>query len=120
MVDWKAVTVGFVIILVAGMVGFAVPVLGHAVAGLIGGFAAGYLAGGSLENGAWNGLIAGSISGIILSLFAALLGGVLGFAAGPLGSLIGGFGVLAVGLFLTLIFALDSALGGLVGAWAKA
>ncbi|MFC7202775.1 DUF5518 domain-containing protein [Haloferax namakaokahaiae] len=120
MVDWKAVAVGFVVIVVAGIVGFSVPILGHAVAGLVGGFAAGYLAGGSLENGAWNGLIAGSISGVIVTLIAALIGGALGLAAGPLGSLVGGFGVLAIGIFLTLIFALDSALGGAVGAWAKA
>lgn len=117
--DWRAVGVGFILILVVGAVGLTLPVLGQIGAGLIGGFAAGYLAGGSLGDGAWNGLLAGSISGVVLTLLLSLLGGVLGLAGGPLGGFLGGAGVFLVGLFVTLVFGIDSAIAGAVGAWLK-
>ncbi|SFR50565.1 DUF5518 domain-containing protein [Halogeometricum limi] len=117
--DWRAVGVGFLLILVVGTVGLSVPVIGQIGAGLVGGFAAGYLAGGTLGNGAWNGLIAGSLSGLVLTLLLSLLGGALGLAGGPLGALLGGAGVFLVGLFVTVLFAVDSALAGAVGSWAK-
>ena len=117
--DWRAVGVGFLLILVVGAVGLTLPVLGQIGAGLVGGFAAGYLAGGSLGDGAWNGLLAGSVSGIVLTLLLSVLGGALGLAGGPLGAFLGGAGVLLVGLFATLLFAVDSALAGAVGAWVK-
>ncbi|KTG08845.1 hypothetical protein AUR64_13595 [Haloprofundus marisrubri] len=119
MTDWRAVGVGFVVLLVVGAVGLSVPILGQIGAGLIGGFAAGYLAGGGLGRGAWHGLVAGSISGIALTIFVALLGGLLGFAGGPLGGLVAGGGILVVGAVITLLFAIDSALAGAVGAWVK-
>lgn len=117
--DWRAVAVGFLVIVVVGAVGLSLPVVGQIGAGLLGGFAAGYLAGGSLGNGAWNGLVAGSISGLVLTVGLALLGSLVGLAGGPIGSVIGGGGVLVVGLVVTLLFAVDSALAGAVGSWAK-
>ena len=119
MTDWRAVGVGFVVLLVVGAIGLQLPLIGQIGAGLIGGFAAGYLAGGGLGSGAWHGLLAGSITGIVLTLFLALLGGVLGLGAGPLGGFLGGAGVLLVGVFVTLLFAIDSALAGAVGGWIK-
>ncbi|MGM0590666.1 MAG: DUF5518 domain-containing protein [Halobacteriota archaeon] len=119
MTDWRAVAVGFVVLLVTGAVGTSVPLLGQIGAGLLGGFAAGYLAGGGLGNGAWHGLVAGSITGIVLTIVFALFGGVLGFGLGPLGAVLGGAGVLLVGLFLTVLFALDSALAGALGGVVK-
>ncbi|MUV56347.1 hypothetical protein SAMN04487947_3000 [Halogeometricum rufum] len=118
--DWRAVAVGFVVILVVGAVGLSLPLLGQIGAGLVGGFAAGYLAGGTLGDGAWNGLLAGSISGVVLTLVLALLGSVLGLAGGPLGAFLGGAGVFLVGLVVTVLFAVDSAIAGAIGSWAKA
>lgn len=117
--NWSAVLVGFVVLLVTGAVGLHLPIVGHIGAGLVGGFAAGYLAGGSLGNGAWHGLLAGSITGVVFAVALAVLGGIVGLAAGPLGGLLGGAGVLLVGLFLTFLFALESALAGAAGAWLK-
>ena len=117
--DWRAVGVGFVVILVVGAIGLSLPLLGQIGAGLIGGFAAGYLAGGTLGDGAWNGLLAGSISGVVLTVLAALLGGVIGLAGGPLGAFLGGAGVLLVGVFVTVLFAVDSAIAGAIGSWLK-
>jgi hypothetical protein len=118
--QWRAVAVGFVVVLVVGAVGLTLPVVGQVGAGLVGGFAAGYLAGGGAGNGAWNGLLAGAISGVLLTVAVALVGGLVGLAAGPLGGLLGGAGVLIVGVVLTLLFAVDSAIAGAVGGWLKA
>lgn len=119
MTDWRAVGVGFVVLLVVGAIGLHLPLVGQIGAGLVGGFAAGYLAGGGFGNGAWHGLLAGSITGIVLTVFLAFLGGVLGLGAGPLGGFLGGAGVLLVGVFVTLLFALDSAVAGALGGWIK-
>ena len=115
MTDWRAVGYGFVVMLVAGLLATGAPGLGHAAAGLIGGFVAGYLAGGGLLSGFWHGLLAGSVSGVVVTLLLAAFGGLVGLAGGPLGSLLGGAGVLVIGLFLTLLFAVDSALAGAIG-----
>lgn len=119
MTNWRAVAGGFVVLLLAGLIGLQLPLLGQIGAGLIGGFAAGYLAGGGFGNGAWHGLLAGSITGIVLTLFLALLGGLLGLGAGPVGGFLGGAGVLLVGVFVTLLFAIDSAIAGALGGWMK-
>ena len=119
MTDWRAVAVGFVVLLVVGAVGLQLPLVGQIGAGLIGGFAAGDLAGGGLGNGAWHGLLAGSITGIVLTLVLALLGGAVGLGFGPLGALVGGAGILALGVVLTVLFAVDSAVAGAVGGWMK-
>ncbi|WP_101294097.1 DUF5518 domain-containing protein [Halegenticoccus soli] len=119
MTDWRAVGVGFVVLLVVGALGLSAPVIGQIGAGLVGGFAAGYLAGGGLGRGAWHGLLAGSITGVVLTVLLALVGSAIGLGAGPVGAFLGGAGVLVVGLFVTLLFALDSALAGAVGAALK-
>ncbi|SFK60099.1 hypothetical protein SAMN04487950_0116 [Halogranum rubrum] len=119
MTNWRAVAGGFVVLLLTGLIGLQLPLLGQIGAGLIGGFAAGYLAGGGFGNGAWHGLLAGSITGVVLTLFLALLGGLLGLGAGPLGGFLGGAGVLLVGVFVTLLFAIDSAIAGAFGGWLK-
>jgi len=116
MTDWRAVGVGFVVIVVAGLLSASVPVVGQIGAGLIGGFAAGYVAGGGLARGAWHGLLAGSITGVVVTLALSLFGGLLvTVSGGPLGGFLGGAGVLVVGVFLTVLFALDSALAGAIG-----
>jgi hypothetical protein len=115
MTDWRAVGYGFVVMLIAGLLATAAPGLGHAAAGLIGGFVAGYLAGGGLLSGFWHGLLAGSVSGVVVTLLLAAFGGLLSLGAGPIGGLLGGAGVFVVGLFLTLLFAIDSALAGAIG-----
>jgi len=56
------------------------------------------------------------VSGIVVTLILAAFGGLVGLAGGPIGSLLGGAGVLVAGLFLTtLLFAIDSALAGAIG-----
>jgi len=115
MTDWRAVGYGFVVMLIAGLLATFAPVVGHVGAGLIGGFVAGYVAGGGVLSGTWHGLLAGSVSGVVVTLILAAFGGLVGLAGGPVGSLLGGAGVLVVGLFLTFLFAIDSALAGAIG-----
>jgi hypothetical protein len=118
MTDWRAVAVGFVLLVVLGTAGVSVPVVGQIGAGLVGGFAAGYLAGGGPGRGAWHGLIAGSVAGLVVASAVGLFGGLLGgVSGGPLGMLVGGFGAFVVVSALTLLFAADSAVGGAVGGW---
>jgi hypothetical protein len=120
MTDWRAVAVGFVVLVVVGSVGLSVPVVGQLGAGIVGGFAAGYLAGGGLGRGAWHGFVAGSLTGVVLTLGLAFVGSLAGGAGGgPFGALLGGAGVFVVGLLLTALFAVDSALAGAAGAWTK-
>ncbi len=118
MTNWRAVAVGFVLVVVVGTAGVSVPVVGQLGAGLVGGFAAGYLAGGGPGSGAWHGLVAGSLAGltvaVVIGFFGGLVGGVSG---GPLGALVGGFGAFVVVAALTLLFAADSAVAGAVGGW---
>lgn len=120
MTDWYAVAVGFVVSLVAGAVGFAVPGVGHVGAGLVGGFVAGYLAGGGLGRGAWHGFLAGAIGGIVLAVLFGLLGAAIGLGAGPLGSLFGGAGVFLVAAAIAFLLAVDSLIAGALGGWLKA
>lgn len=119
MTNWRAVLVGFGVEVLLGILAFGAPGIGHAAAGLIGGFVAGYMAGGSLGSGAWHGLLAGALGGIVVTVFLAIAVTVVGsIGAGPLGPLLGGATVI-VGLTFAVLFALDSALGGLVGAALK-
>jgi hypothetical protein len=118
MTDWRAVGVGFALLVVVGTAGVSVPVVGQVGAGLIGGFAAGYLAGGGAGSGAWHGLVTGSLAGLVVACLVVLFGGLLGgVTGGPLGALVGGFGAFVVVSALTLLFAADSALAGAVGGW---
>lgn len=112
MTDWRAVGWGFLVLLVVAIFGAGIPILGQIGAGLAGGFVAGYLAGGGLGSGAWHGLLAGSITGVIFTLLLAVAGGLL---TGPAGPIVGG-GVLVAGVVATLLFAIDSAIAGAIGA----
>jgi|APHM01.1.fsa_nt_gi hypothetical protein len=116
MTDWRAVVYGFGVQFVLGVFAFAIPVVGHAAAGLLGGVVAGYVAGGGLGRGTWHGLIAGALGGLVLAVLFSVGASVLGVVGlGPLGGL-AGLGVFLVGVFVALALAIDSAVGGLVGA----
>lgn len=118
MTDWYAVGVGFVVELVVGVVGLAIPGVGQIGAGFVGGFAAGYLAGGGIGRGAWHGLLAGAIGGVVLAVLLGVAVSVLGLAAGPLGPLLG-LGAFGLALVVAVLLALDSGLAGAVGGWVK-
>jgi len=112
--DWSAVTAGFLVALVVGLLGgIALPALGTLGGGVFGGLVAGYLAGEGLGRGAWHGLLAGAIGGVVIALVFGL---VLGFATGPLGPLVGG-GAFVIGLLVAFVTAIDSAIAGAIGAW---
>lgn len=117
MVNWKAVGIGFLVEVVVGVFAIGLPGIGHMAAGLFGGFVAGYLAGGSLLRGLWHGLLAGALGGliiaVILGLTITLLGGI---GLGPLGSFIG-VSVFFVIVVIAFLLALDSAIGGIIGAF---
>jgi hypothetical protein len=118
MTNWRAVGVGFVLLVVIGTAGVSVPVVGQLGAGLVGGFAAGYLAGGGPGSGAWHGLVAGSLAGLVVAVVVAFFGGLVGgVAGGPLGALVSGFGIFVVVSAITLLLAVDSAVAGAVGGW---
>jgi hypothetical protein len=120
MTNWRAVAVGFALLVVIGTAGVSVPVVGQLGAGLVAGFAAGYVAGGGPGRGAWHGLVAGSIAGLVVALVVAFLGDAVGVGSdGPLSALVGGFGAFVVVSALTLLFAADSAVAGAVGGWLK-
>ena len=120
MTNWRAVGVGFVLLVVIGTAGVSVPGVGQLGAGLVGGFAAGYLAGGGPGSGAWHGLVAGSLAGLVVAIVVAFFGSLLGgVAGGPLGALVGGFGLFVVLAAITLLLAADSAVAGAVGGWLK-
>ncbi len=110
MTNWRAVGIGFLVMVVVGLVGLAVPGIGQLFAGLVGGFVAGYIAGGGLLSGAWHGLLAGGFAGFLL----ALVVGLAGLALGPVGAVVGG-GLAVVILVGSVFLALDSAVAGLVG-----
>lgn len=115
MTNWRAVGYGFLVELVIGVVGLAVPGIGQAAAGLVGGFVAGYIARGGLMSGAWHGLLAGGIGGILVAILLGLAVGVFGLPLGPIGPLLGG-AVFTAALVVAVLMALDSAAGGAIGA----
>lgn len=116
MTNWRAVLIGFFVEVVLGVIATIAPGIGHAAAGLVGGFVAGYIAGGSLGSGAWHGLLAGALGGIVVSVFLAIVVTLIGsIGLGPLGPLLGGATFL-LAITVATLFALDSAIGGVVGA----
>jgi len=111
MTDWRAVGIGFIVGLVIATVGLALPIIGQ-----IGGFIAGYLAGGGLGSGAWHGLLAGAIGGLIIAVFVFVGASLLGLTVTePVNAVVGGAGLTAVVVFLSVLFALDSAIAGAIG-----
>lgn len=115
MVNWTAVFVGFVVEVVLGSIGLAVPVLGQLVAAMIGGFVAGYMAGGGITSGAWHGLLAGALGGLIIALLIGIFGSaLLGIGLGPEGAVLG-LGITAFAVLAWFLLSLPSAVGGAVG-----
>lgn len=112
MTNWKAVFIGFLAELVFNVLGIFVGIISP---GILAGLVAGYLAGTGLLGGAWHGLLAGALGGIVLALLVAVTGIGYGLLVDPVGSVIG-LGVAIVLLFVIILFAVDSAIGGLVGA----
>lgn len=113
--EWRAVTIGFGIALVIGVLGLALPVIGQIGGGLLGGFVAGSLAGGGLSRGAWHGLLAGALGGLLLAIFVAVGTTVLGVAINEaVSGLLGGAGLLLVGAFLAALLAIDSGIAGAI------
>ena len=120
MTDWRAVGIGFVVGVITGLIAFAVPLIGHIGAGLIGGFAAGYVACSDgrdgIGRGAWHGLLAGAIGGIVLAVVFAVLVLFVGVLAGGPAGVLGGASVFVGGVLIAFVLALDSAVGGAIGA----
>jgi len=116
MVNWTAVVVGFLVEVVVGTIGLAVPVLGQLTAAILGGLVAGYMAGGSLGNGAWHGLLAGALGGLVVALIVGVFGTtLLGLGGGP-GGVALGLGLTAFAVVVWFLVSIPSAIGGVVGA----
>ena len=115
MVNWTAVVVGFLVEVVVGTVGLAVPVVGQLTAAVVGGFVAGYMVGGSLGNGAWHGLLAGALGGLVIALIVGLFGAtLLGLTGGPGGAAFG-LGLTALAVVIWFVVSIPSAIGGAIG-----
>lgn len=116
MVRWMAVVSGFVVGLFVSVLGLALPVIGQIGGGLIGGFVAGWLAPGGFGSGAWHGLLAGAFGGILLAGFIVISTTVLGVTGvvDPVAGLLGGGGLVAAVVFLSVLLAIDSAIGGAI------
>jgi len=115
MTDWRAVTVGFLVGVVAALFGLLLPGVGQAAAGLLAGFVAGYLADDGILGGVWHGLLAGALGAILLALLLVPLAALLASPFGPVASALGGAGTFVAVSALGLLFALDSAVAGAVG-----
>ena len=118
--NWRAVLIGFVVMVVVGSFGgVVIPVVGTIGGGIIGGLVAGYIAGGGAWNGTWNGLIAGGLGGIVGALLLSFVGALVGVVAGPVGSILAGAGVFVLGTFVALLFAIPSGIAGALGGWLR-
>jgi len=115
MTDWLAVGAGVVAGIVAGAVFSVVPGLGGLAAGLVAGGTAGVFTTGSAGEGAWNGLLAGMSWALVGAAIALVASGLSLLTLQPMGALAG---VGAAGSFLVVgaVAALDSAIGGAIGA----
>lgn len=111
MTNWKAVFIGFLAELVFNLLGIFVGIISP---GIIAELVAGYLSGTRLLRGAWHGLLAGALGGIVLAVLVAITGIGYGLVVDPVGSVIG-LGLALVLLVVMLLFAIDSAIGGLIG-----
>lgn len=78
MVVWRAVGFGLAVVALLGVLGFQVPLVGHAAAGVAGGFVAGVLGGGGVRGGAEH----GAAAGLVGAAFAAAVGVVLATTVG--------------------------------------
>ena len=107
---WRALGVGFVVVLGTTVVGVlaAPPVL--LVAGFLGGLAAGYLAGG-----VWRGLGYGVLVGVAVAALGAGLGWWFVTSTENPGAYPGGGMVLVVWWVMMVLNGIEVALGGLVG-----
>lgn len=112
MTNWKAVLTGFLAELVFNILGIFVGIVSP---GIVAGLVAGYLSGTRLLSGAWHGLLAGGLGGFVLAVLVAVTGVGYGLLVDPVGSVIG-LGLALALLFVMLLFAVDSAIGGMLGA----
>lgn len=120
MTDWRAVIRGFVTILVLGAVGLTVPGIGQLVAGFVGGIVAGYGSDGNTVSGGWHGLLAGSVGGLLVGLLVWAGIALAGLSVGPIPEVVGflaGAGPFVIAVAITVLTAINSALGGLLGGW---
>ncbi len=115
MTDWFAVGAGAVAGIVAGIVFSVVPGLGGLAAGLVAGGTAGVVTTGSAGEGAWNGLLAGMSWALVAAVLAVVASGLSLLTLQPMGALAGVSAAGAV-LLVGAITAVDSAIGGAVGA----
>jgi len=119
MTNWRAVIIGFVLILGLGTVGLVLPGLGQFFAALIGGFVAGYLGGNDLLSGFWHGILAGALGSLLLAavlwIAVSIVGFTLGPVAGTVSSLIG-LGAVIIVAIVAFITAIESGVAGAVGA----
>jgi len=118
--NWRAILIGFVVMIVVGSFGgIVIPVFGTIGGGIIGGFIAGYIAGDGIGNGTWNGLVAGAFGGIVGAFLLSLVGVLVGVLAGPVGSILAGASVFVLGALVALLFAIPSGIAGAFGGWLK-
>jgi hypothetical protein len=116
-INWRAVLVGFLTALVAGLFVVAIVPPGdlsgvaQAIPGLLGGFVAGYLVSGARE-GAVHGGLATIVGGIVVLgtwlVMGTLFAGVVPAIAG-----------LVVGVVVLVAQAIPGAIAGAVGGWTK-
>ncbi len=115
MVNWRAVIIGFVVEVVLGVVGLAVPVLGQAAAAVIGGGVAGYIANRGILSGGWHGLLAGAFGGIVLGVVLGLAVTLVGIGLTGPGGVVAGASVFFTVVIIALVVSIPSGLGGLLG-----
>ncbi|WP_435335951.1 DUF5518 domain-containing protein [Haloarchaeobius sp. TZWWS8] len=116
--NWRAVALGFVTIVVLGLLGAYVEqlsFLGAGVAGIIGGLVAGYTAHSGSKNGAWNGFLAGSIGALIMVTLLVALGLAVSIVTLSLGGIFATAGVALAALVLIALAAIPATLGGFIG-----
>lgn len=118
MTDWRAVLIGFVLIVALGTLGLVIPGMGQFFAALVGGFVAGYLGGNDPISGFWHGLLAGSLGSLILGLILWAAVTLLSFSFGPVAGAIAGvigIGAVIIVVVIAMITAVESGVAGAVG-----
>ncbi|ELZ27424.1 hypothetical protein C475_05880 [Halosimplex carlsbadense 2-9-1] len=116
--NWRAVGIGFLTIIVLGIVGaFVGPlaVFGTALGAVVGGFLAGYVAHTGTVDGAWNGFLAGTIGAIAVIAALTALGLAVSVVELSLGGVFATVSVALAALVLVALGAIPATLGGAIG-----
>ncbi len=114
--NWKAITIGFIISSVLGiLLSFVVPVIGGIISTFLAAILVGYMVNKSIGNGALNAAVMGILGGLIEAIILLIAGTAL---AGVKGLLIAILGVMVIALF-TILHILIAALGGAIGSVIK-